>query len=89
MSSDPLVLVTATTARVKGQSCVSLPEAYDNALVRAGLIPMVLPPVEADVAAAALAGVAGLGLSGGEDIDSCWFNESLHPAAGPTHVVRD
>jgi putative glutamine amidotransferase len=50
---------------------------------------MVLPPVDAVIAAAALSGVAGLVLTGGEDIDSRWFNESLHPAAGPTHVVRD
>jgi putative glutamine amidotransferase len=87
--SDPVVLVTATTARVKGQSCVSVAEAYTNALVDAGLIPLVLPPIEAAVAVAALAGVAGLVLTGGEDIDSRWFNESLHPAAGPTHVARD
>ena len=89
MRSDPLVLVTATTARVKGQSCVSVAEAYTDALVGAGLIPVVLPPVDADVAAAALDGVAALVLTGGEDIDSRWFNESLHPAAGPTHVARD
>jgi len=89
MPSDPVVLVTATTTRVKGQVCVSLVEAYTNALVGAGLIPMVLPPVHTSMAIAALGSVAGLVLTGGEDIDSRWFNESLHPAAGPTHVVRD
>jgi len=89
VSSNPMVLVTATTARIKGQVCVSVAEAYTTALLRTGLIPFVLPPVHASVAAAALLGVAGLVLTGGEDIDSRWFHESLHPAAGPTHVVRD
>lgn len=89
MSSNPVVLVTATTARVRGQVCVSLVEAYTNSLVAAGLIPLVLPPVHASVAAEALGSVQGLVLTGGEDIDSRWFNESLHPAVGQTHVIRD
>ena len=88
-SSNPLVLVTATTAKVKGEKCVSVPEAYTNALVAAGLIPVVLPPVDPEIAVAALDPVAGLVLTGGEDIDSRWFNESRHPAAGPTNVARD
>ena len=89
MSSNPIVLVTATTTRVMAQSCVSIPEAYTNALIAAGLVPMVLPPADAQVASTALAGVAGLVLTGGEDIDSRWFNQLPHPTAGPTHVVRD
>jgi putative glutamine amidotransferase len=87
--SRPIVLVSATTVRVKGRTCVSVPDAYTNALITAGLIPMILPPADAEVAVASLRSVAGLVLTGGEDIDPRWFNESLHPAAGPTHSVRD
>jgi putative glutamine amidotransferase len=68
---------------------VSVPEAYTNALIAAGLVPVVLPPADAEVAATALTGVVGLVLTGGEDIDPRWFGESLHPEAGPTHVARD
>jgi putative glutamine amidotransferase len=67
---------------------VSVTEAYTNAVIAAGLIPLVLP-VDASIASTALGGVAGLVLTGGEDVDSRWFNETLHPDAGPTHIARD
>jgi len=89
MSSTPLVLVISTTTTLNGQLSVNLPAAYTNALTAAGMIPLVLPPIDASLAVLALDGVAGLVLTGGEDIDSRWFNEPLHLAAGPTHVARD
>lgn len=87
--SSPLVLVTATTAPVRGHLSVSLPAAYSDSLIAAGMIPLVLPPVDSALAREALSRVSGVVLTGGEDIDARWFNESPHPAAGRTHVARD
>jgi putative glutamine amidotransferase len=89
MPAAPLVLVTATTAIVDGRSRVHVDEAYTNALVAAGLVPVVLPPVDPAIAAAALGDVAALVLTGGEDIDPRWFDEAPHPAAGVPHPTRD
>ena len=83
------VLVTGTTATVAGRSLASVEAAYTDALVAAGLLPLVLPPMAPDVAVAALRHVAGLVLTGGEDIDPRWFDEPPHPALGATHVARD
>jgi putative glutamine amidotransferase len=89
MPSAPLVLVTASTTVVDGRTRVHVDETYTNALVAAGLIPVVLPPVEPTVATTALRDVAALVLTGGEDIDPRWFDEAPHPAAGASHPARD
>jgi putative glutamine amidotransferase len=89
MPLAPLVLVTATTEVVDGCARVSVHEAYTAALVAAGLIPVILPPTSPAVATAALGGVAGLVLTGGEDIDPRHYHEDPHPATGAPHAVRD
>jgi putative glutamine amidotransferase len=89
MPIAPLVLVSATTERVDGGSRVRVDEAYTNALVASGLVPVILPPVSPAIAAAALAGMAGLVLTGGEDIDPRHFHEAPHPATGAPHAARD
>lgn len=89
MPLEPTVLVTSTTEVDHGRSSVRLNEAYVNALVASGLIPLVLPPVSPDLAITALRDVAGLVLTGGEDIDPRHFHEDPHPATGVPHAARD
>ncbi len=89
MSFAPFVIVTSTTEIIRGVSRVRVNEAYTNALASVGLIPIVLPPVAPHLAAAALRDVAGLVLTGGEDVDPARFGEAPHAAAGEPHAARD
>jgi putative glutamine amidotransferase len=89
MPYAPFVIVTATTEIIRDVSRVRVNEAYTNALSAFGLIPLVLPPIGASAAAAALTDVAGLVLTGGEDIDPRVFGEERHPATDEPHHARD
>lgn len=89
MPYDPFVIVTATTEVIRDVPRVRVNEAYTNALASFGLIPIVLPPIAAATAAAALTDVAGLVLTGGEDIDPAYFGEAAHAATGAPHHGRD
>jgi putative glutamine amidotransferase len=89
MSFAPFVFVTATTENIRGRSRVRLNEAYTTALAGAGLLPLVLPPLEPSLVVAALSQVAGLVLTGGEDINPREFGEEPHPANGEVHSGRD
>jgi putative glutamine amidotransferase len=89
MSFAPFVIVTATTEVIRGVSRVRVNEAYTNALASVGLIPIVLPPLAPNIAAAALRDVAGLVLTGGEDVDPARFGEPPNPATGEAHAARD
>jgi putative glutamine amidotransferase len=61
--------VTAPRRLVEGRERVTLNTAYVRALERAGLVPLAVPTMLApDHAAAALTGVRGLVLTGGEDV---------------------
>ena len=85
----PLVILTATTESLRGRSRVRVNEAYTDALASVGLVPLILPPVAASMAAAALDGVAGLVLTGGEDMAPERFGQTPHPAMGTPHTGRD
>ena len=89
MSSAPFVIVTATTEVLRERARVRVNEAYTSALSSVGLVPLVLPPMDPSVAAAALVDVAGLVITGGEDVDPEHFGESAHPATGKPHPGRD
>jgi putative glutamine amidotransferase len=89
MKKPRLVILSATTESVRGRSRVRVNEAYTSAIASAGLIPVVLPPVDAAIAAAALDGAAGLVLTGGEDVGAEHFGQSPHPAMGVSHAGRD
>jgi putative glutamine amidotransferase len=89
MPYDPFVIVTATTEIIRDVPRVRVNEAYTNALATFGLIPLILPPLAAATAAATLTDVAGLVLTGGEDIDPKFFGETPHPATGAPHHARD
>jgi putative glutamine amidotransferase len=89
MTFAPFVIVTATTESIRGIQRVRVNEAYTNALAAAGLIPMVLPPIDPTLAVASLRDVAGLVLTGGEDVDPGLFDEPPHPATDAPHAARD
>ena len=89
MSRLPSVLVTSTTEVIRGVLRVRVNEAYTSALIAAGLVPVVLPPLAPEIAVYALNGVAGLVLTGGEDLDPAHYGVAPHPAAGEPHPGRD
>jgi len=89
MTYAPFVLVTATTESIRGRSRVRVNEAYTDALVAAGLIPVILPPIDPVLAVGSLTDVAGLVLTGGEDVDPHRFNQEAHPATAAPHPGRD
>ena len=89
MPFAPFVLVTATTEIIRDIPRVRLNEAYTDALAAAGLVPIILPPIDPAIAAASLTDVAGLVLTGGEDVDPARFGEDPHPATGEPHDRRD
>src|SRR6185437_9722527 len=80
MTFAPFVLITSTTETLRELPRVLVNEAYTDAIAAAGLIPVVLPPVSPAVAVAAIEDIAGLVLTGGEDIDPRHFGQSPHPA---------
>jgi putative glutamine amidotransferase len=89
MPFAPFVIVTATTEVIRDRSRVRVNEAYTDALAGAGLVPLVLPPIDPLVAIASLTDVAGLVLTGGEDIDPEHFGQAPHPENSAAHYRRD
>ncbi|HKH90928.1 MAG TPA: gamma-glutamyl-gamma-aminobutyrate hydrolase family protein [Gemmatimonadaceae bacterium] len=86
----PLVAVTATARLVDGVERVRLNASYVRALESAGLIPLVIPPLASPNAAVHLLDVvAGLVLTGGEDVDPSHYGEAAHPELGPVNCARD
>lgn len=83
------VAVTATTEIIRGLPRVRLNEAYTNALACAGLIPLIVPPLPPDLVTSVLDAVAGLVLTGGEDIDARLYHATPHASNGPVHAARD
>ena len=89
MPSLPPVAVTATTAKMKEVLRVRVNSAYATAIRGAGLLPLVLPVLDPADADAALDGVAGLVLTGGEDVSPGQYGSTPHPELGDTHEGRD
>jgi putative glutamine amidotransferase len=89
MPFAPFVIVTATTELIRDRSRVRVNEAYTDALAAAGLVPLVLPPIDPIVAIASLTDVAGLVLTGGEDVDPEHFGQTAHAQTTTPHARRD
>ena len=89
MRNAPTVAVTATSEPGKRYQEIRIHKAYTDALLGAGLIPLVVPPMTAAKAKALLESVDGLVLTGVEDIDPDYFGEPRHPATGTAHDLRD
>lgn len=86
----PAVAVTAPRRIVDGRERVTLNTTYVRALEGAGLIPLAVPTMLApERAAAALQGMRGLVLTGGEDVAPDRYGAAPHPRLGDVDPVRD
>ena len=89
MPTLPPVAVTATTEIIRGALRVRVNAAYATAIRGAGLLPLVLPVLDPADADATLDDVAGLVLTGGEDVNPGRYGSAPHPELGDTHDGRD
>ena len=88
--SQPLVAVSATIRDTDGAQRVRLNAAYVRALESAGLVPVVVPPLSNTSAVTrVLDHVAGLVLTGGEDVDPSHYGHEPRPEIGPVNPARD
>ena len=91
----PLVAVTATVRTDDGVPRLRLAAAYLSILERAGLTPMVVAPIAGDETAVAAAldrifgAVAGLVLTGGEDVVPAAYGAPPSPHLGRVNPERD
>jgi putative glutamine amidotransferase len=75
---------------VDGRERITLNTAYVRALESAGLVPLAIPMILApERAAAALDGVRGLVLTGGEDVAPARYGAAPHPQLGDVDPARD
>lgn len=90
MPAFPLVAVTATVKPDQSAQRVRLNDAYLRAIEDARLTPIVVAPLEdPDRCGAILSAVAGLVLTGGEDIDPAEYGAEPHALLGETNRRRD
>src|SRR5687767_9005550 len=68
---------------------VRLNEAYVEAAREAGLIPLVLPPLDPKEVAPVLDAVAGIILTGGEDVDPSAYGAARGGKTASVHTRRD
>jgi putative glutamine amidotransferase len=83
------VAVTATTESIREVMRTRSNVAYTDAARAAGLRPYVLPILDPNDAGEMLDGMAGLILTGGEDVDPARYGAPRHAALGEVHGDRD
>lgn len=66
-----------------------LPASYARAVSAAGGLPLLLPPAPEAEAATVLAGLHGLLLAGGADVEPSRYHAEPHPSTGPPRHDRD
>ena len=90
VGSARTVAVTATTREDEGTRRVRLSASYLEALERAGLVPLVIPPLDdTESASAILEAVDGLVLTGGEDVNPSRYGADPHPKLKTVNDRRD
>src|SRR3954471_23824135 len=89
MPKSALVALTATSDGAVDAERVRINRAYTDAIIAAGVIPIVIPPVPPEHATAILDSVGGLVLTGGEDIDPSLSGATRHPQTADAHDARD
>ena len=89
MTIQPAVAITATTSVMSGVLRVRANQSYTDSARSAGLRPYILPVLSAADADAMLDGMAGLILTGGEDVDPTRFGAAPHAQLGAVHAGRD
>lgn len=87
--TQPAIALTATTEVIRDVLRTRLNVAYTAAARAAGLRPFILPVLDATDANAALDGMDGLILTGGEDVAPPRYGERPHPTVGEVHAGRD
>src|SRR4051812_20424188 len=85
----PVVALTATTKVIDGQVRVRLNDAYVRAVRAAGLVPLIVPPLAPDAIDSVLGAVAGVVLTGGEDVDPAEYGTQRGPNTQTPHIERD
>lgn len=82
----PLIGISANTAEID----LTLRRVYCNQIVRAGGVPMVLPPVDdAEVLINMLEGIDGLVFTGGADYNPLWYGEQPEKELHTINSTRD
>jgi putative glutamine amidotransferase len=66
-----------------------LPASYSRAVVRAGGVPMILPPATEEAVETLLDGLHGLVVAGGADVDPETYGAVRDPKTGPARTERD
>jgi putative glutamine amidotransferase len=89
VSSLPPVAVTATTETIRGLPRTRANVSYTESARAAGLRPYILPVLRAEDADGMLDGMAGLVLTGGEDVGPARYGSAPHEALGEVHDRRD
>jgi putative glutamine amidotransferase len=84
-----IVAITASTKVIEKLSRVRLNEAYVTAIAGAGLVPLIVPPLETVDPDAILDAVQGLVLSGGEDVAPAEYGAAASPRTYAPHLLRD
>jgi putative glutamine amidotransferase len=91
----PLIGLTTYREQAKwgvwDQTADLLPVMYADAIVRAGGVPLLLPPAidDPDAAASIVARIDGLVVSGGADVDPRQYGEDPHPRTASWRPDRD
>ena len=88
-TSAPPVAITATTEVIRDVLRTRANVSYTEAARAVGLRPYVLPVLAAEDADAMLEGMAGLMLTGGEDVDPIHYGLAPHSSLGAVHAERD